>query len=357
MNSFSARFPRVARYFAMLCAVCAFQVPSLAQPTHWIDLSLNLIYNDENDPTSGGTWQVAAKTSHHGLADVSFYLKNIVNTEVPTLLAPRGNVNGGAPGGPNAGFKSAHSLVNAEGAVGHYMQVFQQSLVSTTLDQPLFYGVGALVDPEGAVPNFPGAATQFPDASSAGPSIPTLADLQNAPWGNGDVFGDAAWAHAALLLTGSFDPGQTPSFITEGPGNLADPLGTVFVTLPANSTLVGDKSAQLTPTFFVRDNLVDAPGTGGDYNGDGIVNLADYTVWRDSLGATAAPPGSGADGDSSGTIDAGDYTIWKNNFGLTIPPLSGVSAGPVAIPEPQTLIITVLAMLGVGFAGRFSTPR
>lgn len=52
----------------------------------------------------------------------------------------------------------------------------------------------------------------------------------------------------------------------------------------------------------------------GDYNRDGLVNAADYTVWRDALGQTVTP-GVGADGDGSGTIDAADYAIWRNHLG------------------------------------------
>ena len=52
----------------------------------------------------------------------------------------------------------------------------------------------------------------------------------------------------------------------------------------------------------------------GDYNGDGIVDAADYTVWRDSLGSTTA---LAADGDNNHVIDQADYDIWKTNFGKT----------------------------------------
>ena len=54
----------------------------------------------------------------------------------------------------------------------------------------------------------------------------------------------------------------------------------------------------------------------GDYNNNGIVDAADYTVWRDTLGQEVINPGDGADGDQSGTIDAGDYDFWKARFGL-----------------------------------------
>src|SRR5690606_12606496 len=51
---------------------------------------------------------------------------------------------------------------------------------------------------------------------------------------------------------------------------------------------------------FTFDILPEDPALIGDYNGDGTVNLADYTVWRDSLGSTVVA-GDGADGDNSGT--------------------------------------------------------
>lgn len=52
----------------------------------------------------------------------------------------------------------------------------------------------------------------------------------------------------------------------------------------------------------------------GDYNGDNSVNIADYTVWRDNLGASVAA-GSGADGSGDGTVGPEDYDLWKENFG------------------------------------------
>jgi glucose/arabinose dehydrogenase len=69
----------------------------------------------------------------------------------------------------------------------------------------------------------------------------------------------------------------------------------------------------------------------GDYNLDGTVNAADYTVWRATLGQTVTAH-SGADGDGDGMIDAGDYTIWTTNFGNTVHTSSPGSGS--AVPEP-----------------------
>jgi hypothetical protein len=81
----------------------------------------------------------------------------------------------------------------------------------------------------------------------------------------------------------------------------------------------------------------------GDYDGNGTVDAADYTVWRDTLGQTATPNGSGADGDADGAIDADDYTFWKNNFGNTVPGGGSSALSALTVPEPTTSALAVLA--------------
>lgn len=88
--------------------------------------------------------------------------------------------------------------------------------------------------------------------------------------------------------------------------------------------------------------LVDVvAAVAGDYNGNGTVDAADYTLWRDTLGDTVTA-GEGADGNGNGVIDTGDYDFWKTNFGNT----SG-SGSVGAIPEPASvlLLVTLLGLL------------
>lgn len=84
--------------------------------------------------------------------------------------------------------------------------------------------------------------------------------------------------------------------------------------------------------------LVGPPPQGlGDFNGDGHVDAADYTVWKDTQGTSTAP-GLGADGNSSGSVDAGDYAVWKARFGKDYNSVGGGGSGgdQLAVPEPTS---------------------
>jgi hypothetical protein len=58
----------------------------------------------------------------------------------------------------------------------------------------------------------------------------------------------------------------------------------------------------------------------GDYNSDGAVNAADYAVWRKTLGSTSDLR---ADGNGNGSVDPDDLAMWKAHFGATGPQGTG----------------------------------
>ncbi len=79
----------------------------------------------------------------------------------------------------------------------------------------------------------------------------------------------------------------------------------------------------------------------GDFNNDGRVDSADYTVWRDNVGDPSEADLSW-NGDGIRGIDQGDYDIWAANYGATLP------LAATAVPEPSCLL---LAVVGVAMAG------
>ena len=80
-------------------------------------------------------------------------------------------------------------------------------------------------------------------------------------------------------------------------------------------------------------------GLAGDYNGNGVLDAADYTIWQEALGGMTL-----LNDPTPGTVDASDYAYWKANFGATAG--SGTSAS-TNIPEPSSLLLTAFWLLGL----------
>jgi len=87
----------------------------------------------------------------------------------------------------------------------------------------------------------------------------------------------------------------------------------------------------------------------GDYNANGVVDAADYVVWRRRLGQTFQLPNE-VPGVSPGMVTTADYDAWRARFGNT----SGSGSGALAaVPEPMS---ASLLLSGVALAF-LSAPR
>lgn len=67
-------------------------------------------------------------------------------------------------------------------------------------------------------------------------------------------------------------------------------------------------------------------GLKGDFNGDGVVNAADYVHWRDRSGSAA------------------QYDEWVDNFGNAANG-SGSFASSAAVPEPTTGVLMAMGLI------------
>jgi hypothetical protein len=135
----------------------------------------------------------------------------------------------------------------------------------------------------------------------------------------GDLVSGKTCANKNVPGSGSVSPGSTPTLDTSGGEKVPDPLE------------VGSGSG--------------GPGGGGsmalfgDYNNDGAVGAADYTVWRDTLGSTTDLR---ADGNGDLMVNQLDYDIWKDKFGniQALVPGAFSITGPASPIEVGTFSVT-----------------
>ena len=127
--------------------------------------------------------------------------------------------------------------------------------------------------------------------------------------------------------------------------------GTQFLTSltsdPALSTVsgLGNHFTASVPARSIMA-LVIAPRLPGDFNNDGVVGAADYTVWRDTQGQAGqdlAADFAGPGGTPDGIVDNLDYQFWADHFGITSAG-SGSGAG-ATVPEPGALALVLLGLL------------
>jgi fibronectin-binding autotransporter adhesin len=81
-------------------------------------------------------------------------------------------------------------------------------------------------------------------------------------------------------------------------------------------------------------------GVPGDYNNNGVVDAADYVVWRKSVGQSSLTNRSGS---IIGPVGQADFNFWRSRFGATSGAGSALAEGTV--PEPSAAMLFVSCML------------
>ena len=168
-------------------------------------------------------------------------------------------------------------------------------------------------------------------------------DEQNAEGAN-------TWLEVASNANQIGEVNQT-GFTTLAPGASLN-LGPLYLggtqDLQLSFLLMGQEAATLGKVFYQALAAVQ-----GDYNSNGVVDAADYTVWRNHLGQSFALMNEVA--APLGQVTSADYDAWKSRFGNTSG--SGAGSGSVAgsaVPEPTTWLMAMLAGIALAPMGRRS---
>jgi hypothetical protein len=131
--------------------------------------------------------------------------------------------------------------------------------------------------------------------------------------------------------------------------------GDTFEILHADGGVTGTFSTEALPAlrgglyfdvqYAANSVTLFTVGALGDYNRNGRVDAADYTVWRNALNQPVA--NLLADGSGDHQITRSDFDVWKAHFGEIA--MFGAGALSAAVPEPAsaTLLLSVIAAFGV----------
>jgi T5SS/PEP-CTERM-associated repeat protein len=201
----------------------------------------------------------------------------------------------------------------------------------------------------GTIEVFPGSSIVYlqglTTTGSGSAMAVSLADPESGSGGSPIEVSDAATLAGDLRITlaAGFKPSAGDVFpIVTASGGITGSLN-----LAAAPTLAGGMQWDLdvNPT-----NVLLSVVATGDYNGNGVVDAADYIVWRKSQNQTG--PGLAADSNGDGVVNFADYNFWRSRFGAIVG--TGLGLGG-AVPEPTCA--TLLIATGCAAAAMRPTPR
>ncbi|MFO0790996.1 MAG: LamG-like jellyroll fold domain-containing protein [Pirellulales bacterium] len=96
---------------------------------------------------------------------------------------------------------------------------------------------------------------------------------------------------------------------------------------------IANPIAGLTTTSSMILNVTVLPG---DYSNNGIVDAADFVIWRKNIGSMILV---NRGGDITGPVGQPDYDVWRSNFGATRPAVAATSITDPQVTPPVELQI------------------
>ncbi|MBX3426871.1 MAG: PEP-CTERM sorting domain-containing protein [Pirellulales bacterium] len=286
--------------FSLCAALAAMASPALAA----VNVQLNLRYTDPANATGGGTWQLLVKsTAGEGVAGIKV------------------NINGAL--GVTGVDLPAAQITSTSAAWNNTDDVFRYQLIAA-------------------------GVTEVVAGSDLAP-VPSAGQLTVGNGGNGNVAVDdlftngstaSAWNNSSLIASGSWTGARPSIAVTE--------LNVFSGTTPIAGTL---------GTVVTRGDSVGVDGLKpGDANRDGRVNLSDFAILSANYNNPAASK-TWDQGDFNSSVggvnevNLSDFAILSANY-LQASPSPAASAAVGAVPEPASVGLVLVGLLGAAFASR-----
>jgi hypothetical protein len=239
--------------------------------------------------------------------------------------------------------QAEHVLLNAGGAFN-----FTGGILDA--DEVFFHLVnqGGLISP-GAGPDGMGIVGDLTMQSGS-----IHMELGGTAPGTHDVIGVEALTAGGTLdvdLINGYTPAAGDAFQLF---NFESASGAFTFDLPALADgLVWDTSDVLTTGVL---SVATPGGNPADFNGDGSVDGADLTEWRDGFGLTGQTNNSTGDADADGDVDGADFLAWQQTLGALEVANDAISS---SIPEPaaSAVLLSIAPWAGLLLRLCFRKPR
>jgi autotransporter-associated beta strand protein len=140
--------------------------------------------------------------------------------------------------------------------------------------------------------------------------------------------------------------GATLDLRFSGTPDIIDSLFLGDISMPVGTWGPIGSSAQFTTSRLIGTGLLQvttyAPSfLAGDYNSNGIVDTADYVIWRRSVGNASI---ANRDPANSGLVGDADFNSWRSRLGTMVSAGSGASLTSAEVPEPTSISLLLIAV-------------
>ncbi|RIK88317.1 MAG: hypothetical protein DCC67_00700 [Planctomycetota bacterium] len=219
------------------------------------------------------------------------------------------------------------------------------------------------------VRNFTDQGVEFTVPASRTNFLGGTVSPQNTVWTFPRPMAEVSFVRNGLITTG---PGGTThpewSAVARDAtgavlGTVGEPLIATFGNEPLKTfTLTGEPGRPIASIEWHSDNkkfagygavilddvLLTKADFLGDYDGNGLVDGADYLVWQRNLGSTTNLL---ADGNGDGVVNMTDLDVWRWNLG------SRIDASAYSVPEPSAAVMFAGGIMGGSVAGGYGQRR
>lgn len=204
-----------------------------------------------------------------------------------------------------------------------------------------------------------GSAVTVNGALAPGDGVGVLTVNNNVSFGTSGIFDvqiDAAGNAAdRLIVNGNLNLSGASDMLRLSLAAGALPLAGPLTIATYTGTLTGVfdlDNANFTINYGTGNNSsitisnitsIDAGALIGDYNNNGSVDAADYTIWRNNVGNPGNTLQNRDPANGTGVVGPGDYASWKANFGAG----GGGSLAVTNVPEPSAVALLLMGSIGV----------